>query len=72
MALSRPGSSPDLIRQANHTQAEIVFTIIASVARFESILFSEQVKAAIARTKAQDKPAGCLPLVEAAVQEKIR
>jgi DNA invertase Pin-like site-specific DNA recombinase len=36
-------------------QGELIFTVMASLAQFESALISERVKAGMARAKAQDK-----------------
>ena len=51
-------------------QGELIFSIMASLAQFESALISERVKAGMARAKAQGKRVSRPPL-EKSVQEKI-
>jgi len=45
-------------------QGELIFTIMASLAQFESALISERVKAGMARAKAQGKPISRAPIAE--------
>jgi DNA invertase Pin-like site-specific DNA recombinase len=43
-------------------QGEMIFTVMASLAQFESTLMSERVKAGMARAKAQGKPISRAPI----------
>ena len=43
-------------------QGELIFTVMASIAQFESALMSERVKAGMARAKAQGKRISRAPL----------
>ena len=43
-------------------QGELIFTVMASLAQFESALISERVKAGMVRAKAQGKPISRAPL----------
>src|SRR6266487_4742546 len=45
-------------------QGELIFTVMASIAQFESALMSERVKAGMARAKAQGKRISRAPLAE--------
>ena len=45
-------------------QGELIFTVMASLAQFESALLSERVKAGMARAKAQGKPISRAPIAE--------
>lgn len=45
-------------------QGELIFTVMASLAQFESALISERVKAGMVRAKAQGKPISRAPLAE--------
>ena len=51
-------------------QGELIFSIMASIAQFESALISERVRAGMARAKAQGKKTSRPPLADS-VQEKI-
>ena len=51
-------------------QGELIFTVMASLAQFESALISERVKAGMMRAKAQGKPISRAPLA-AALQARI-
>jgi DNA invertase Pin-like site-specific DNA recombinase len=51
-------------------QGEMIFTVMASLAQFESALLSARVKAGMARARAQGKPISRAPL-PAAVQRRI-
>jgi DNA invertase Pin-like site-specific DNA recombinase len=51
-------------------QGEMIFTVMASLAQFESALMSERVKAGMARARAQGKPIARPPL-PAGVQERL-
>jgi DNA invertase Pin-like site-specific DNA recombinase len=51
-------------------QGEMIFTVMASLAQFESALISERVKAGMARAKAQGKRISRAPIAQQ-VQERI-
>lgn len=51
-------------------QGELIFTVMASLAQFESALISERVKAGMVRAKAQGKPISRAPLA-AELQARI-
>jgi DNA invertase Pin-like site-specific DNA recombinase len=51
-------------------QGELIFTVMASLAQFESALISERVKAGMARAKAQGKPISRAPIA-AELQARI-
>src|SRR5215510_16249730 len=51
-------------------QGEMIFTVLASLAQFESVLISERVKAGMARAKAQGKRISRAPLAQD-IQERI-
>jgi DNA invertase Pin-like site-specific DNA recombinase len=51
-------------------QGEMIFTVMASLAQFESALISERVKAGMARAKAQGKRISRAPLAQD-IQERI-
>jgi DNA invertase Pin-like site-specific DNA recombinase len=51
-------------------QGEMIFTVMASLAQFESVLISERVKAGMARAKAQGKRISRAP-IPAGVQARI-
>src|SRR5262250_2063887 len=52
-------------------QGEMIFTVMASLAQFESALISERVKAGMARARAQGKPISRAPIPQR-VQRRIR
>ena len=52
-------------------QGELIFSIMASLAQFESALISQRVKAGMARAKAQGKRVS-RPTISKAIQNKIQ